>query len=93
MRLSPKPYWPLYTRLLTGGGGADGRRRRLEELKHSGARPRYGVVHNIEGTEFVPEVSHAGDDVWVLVHLYKHACVPVLTCTREGCDQRAARPH
>jgi hypothetical protein len=24
----------------------------------------------------VPEVSNAGDDVWVLVHLYKDACVP-----------------
>jgi len=53
-----------------------GRRRRLEELKHIDERPHYGSVHGIEAAEFVPEVSNAGDDVWVLVHLYKDACVP-----------------
>jgi hypothetical protein len=41
-----------------------------------GERPHYGSVHGIEAADFVPQVSHAGDDVWVLVHLYKDAYVP-----------------
>ena len=49
------------------------RRRRIEELQKGVARPRFGTVETIRGSEFVSQVTNAGDGVWVVCHLYKDA--------------------
>ncbi|KXZ49440.1 hypothetical protein GPECTOR_21g666 [Gonium pectorale] len=47
------------------------RQRRIQELQAAAARPRFGTVELIRGSEFVQKVTNAGPDVWVVVHLFK----------------------
>ena len=49
------------------------RRRRVEELKEGASRPRFGALETIRGSEFVAQVTNAGEDVWVVCHLFKDA--------------------
>ena len=46
------------------------RRKRLAELAAGPAAPRYGGVEELRRSEFVAEVTNAGEGVWVVVHLY-----------------------
>lgn len=46
------------------------RNRRIAELKQQASRAKYGSVREITGEEYVNEVNKAGDDVWVILHLY-----------------------
>eukprot|EP00887_Chlorella_sp_A99_P007331 scaffold2.g7331.t1 len=52
---------------------AEYRRKRLEELRRGRAAPRFGSLEEIRGSEFVAKVTHAGEGVWVVCHLYKAA--------------------
>jgi len=45
------------------------RKKRLAELKEKAKREKYGEVVQIRASEFVREVSEAGD-VWVVLHLF-----------------------
>lgn len=54
------------------------RRKRLEELKTAVKKNKYGEVLEITGQEYVKEVNQAGEDVWVVLHLYRPG---VPTCT------------
>jgi len=48
------------------------RRRRIQELQlNSNARPRFGDLVTIRGSEFVAQVTNAGEGVWVVCHLFK----------------------
>mmetsp|Transcript_15795 Transcript_15795/g.34244 ORF Transcript_15795/g.34244 Transcript_15795/m.34244 type:complete len:254 (-) Transcript_15795:171-932(-) len=47
------------------------RRKRLAELKNTTQLPHFGSVELIKATDFVREVTHAGQDQFVLVQLYK----------------------
>ena len=47
------------------------RRQRLAELKAAQEKARYGDVREISKDEYVREVNKAGDDVWVVLHIYK----------------------
>jgi len=49
----------------------DYRQQRIRELQQAQLRPRFGTVEDIRGSEFVAQVTNAGTDVWVVVHLYK----------------------
>ena len=47
------------------------RQKRIDELQKAAARPRFGTVEEIRGSEFVSQVSNAGPEIWVVCHLYK----------------------
>ncbi len=47
------------------------RQKRIQELQKAATAPRFGTVEEIRGSEFVQQVTNAGEDVWVVVHLYK----------------------
>ncbi|KAG2487416.1 hypothetical protein HYH03_013984 [Edaphochlamys debaryana] len=47
------------------------RQRRIQELQVAAARPRFGAVELIRGSEWAQKVTNAGPDVWVVVHLFK----------------------
>lgn len=47
------------------------RQKRIRELQEAAARPRFGTVELIRGSEFVEKVTNAGPDVWVVLHLFK----------------------
>lgn len=47
------------------------RRKRLEELKTAAKQNKYGEVLEITGQEYVKEINQAGQDVWVVLHLYR----------------------
>ncbi|KAK9814459.1 hypothetical protein WJX72_006280 [[Myrmecia] bisecta] len=51
------------------------RKQRLQELKQAAAIPKYGTLEHITASEFVQQVTNAGEDVWVVVHLYKDKVV------------------
>jgi len=52
------------------------RDQRLAQIHAQFARPMFGDVMDIAGQDFVQEVNKAGDDIWVVLHLYK-AGVPL----------------
>lgn len=47
------------------------RNKRIAELKELASKSKYGEVKEISGEDYVQEVNNAGDDVWVVLHLYK----------------------
>jgi hypothetical protein len=46
------------------------RNKRIAEMKALASKARYGSVREITGEEYINEVNKAGDDVWVVLHLY-----------------------
>lgn len=46
------------------------RNKRIAELKALASKARYGSVREITGEDYVNEVNKAGDDIWVVLHLY-----------------------
>lgn len=47
------------------------RLERIEQLKQAQKQARFGTVEQINRSDFVHQVTNAGEDVWVVVHLYK----------------------
>lgn len=47
------------------------RQQRLAEMKVLQAKSKFGDVREISAVDYVDEVNKAGDDVWVVLHLYK----------------------
>lgn len=47
------------------------RRERIAEIKALQARSKFGRVLEISASDYVGEVNQAGEDVWVVLHLYK----------------------
>jgi hypothetical protein len=60
-------------------------------MQESAARPRFGTVDEISGTEFVQKVTEASRAYWVVCLLYKasHAGCQLL----ESCLRELARKH
>lgn len=48
----------------------DYRNKRIAELKALAAKAKFGSVREITGEEYVNEVNKAGDDIYVVLHLY-----------------------
>merc|ERR1712106_491482 len=46
------------------------RLERMAELKHTQSKDKYGTVLDINGQSWKQEVNQAGDNIWVIVHLY-----------------------
>lgn len=46
----------------------------MEELRKGPARPKFGTLEQIRGTEFVQKVTNAGEGIWVVCLLYKDRC-------------------
>ncbi|GBF98180.1 hypothetical protein Rsub_10680 [Raphidocelis subcapitata] len=67
------------------------RQRRIREMRDAAARPRFGTLDEIGGSDFVTRVTEASRDHWVVCLLYKsgHAGCGVL----EQCLQELARKH
>lgn len=51
------------------------RKKRIAEMKALAERLRFGSVIEISGQDYVPEVSKAGEGIWVVLHLYKQGHV------------------
>lgn len=69
------------------------RRQRIEELQRGVARPRFGTLETIRGSEFVAQVTNAGEDVWVVCQLFKDAvadCGILNACLKELAERYPA---
>lgn len=47
------------------------RQERIEQLKAAQKQAKFGTMEHITRGNFVEQVTHAGEDVYVVVHLYK----------------------
>lgn len=47
------------------------RNKRIAEMKALAEKQKYGSVREISGQDYIDEVNKAGDDIWVVLHLYK----------------------
>lgn len=47
------------------------RRRRIAEMQELANKSKYGDVIEISAQDYVQEVNKAGEDIWVVLHLYK----------------------
>lgn len=47
------------------------RQKRIAEMKELANKSKYGEVREISAEDYVQEVNKAGDDIWVILHLYK----------------------
>eukprot|EP00891_Asterochloris_glomerata_P001654 jgi/Astpho2/1654/e_gw1.00032.114.1_t len=62
------------------------RQQRMQQLKTEKQRPKFGTVTHITSRDFVQQVTNAGDEVWVVVHLYKDGvseCATLQQCFDE----------
>jgi len=66
------------------------RRKRLQELKDQASRSRYGEVIEISAVDYIKEVNQAGQDVWVVLHLYKSG-IPLCTLLNDHLRQMALK--
>lgn len=46
------------------------RQRRMQELQASASGPRFGSLEEIRRSDFVKQVTNAGEGIWVVCHLY-----------------------
>lgn len=47
------------------------RRKRIAEFQELASKAKYGDVKEISAQDYIQEVNKAGEDVWVVLHLYK----------------------
>ena len=48
------------------------RNKRIAEIKALMAKSKFGDVKEISAPEYKEEVNNAGEEVWVVLHLYQH---------------------
>lgn len=66
------------------------RRQRIAAMKEAAARPRFGTLELIKANEWEQKITRAGDDVWVVVHLFKEY-VSQCSVLNECLDELARR--
>ncbi|XP_034944311.1 viral IAP-associated factor homolog [Chelonus insularis] len=54
------------------------RRKRMAEIKALAEKSKFGDLREISAQDYVSEVNNAGEDVWVVLHLYKSG-IPLCT--------------
>lgn len=54
------------------------RRKRIAEMQELANKSKYGEVREISAEDYIKEVNNAGEDIWVVLHLYK-AGIPLCT--------------
>lgn len=47
------------------------RRKRIAEMQEMANKSKYGEVREISAQDYVQEVNKAGENIWVVLHLYK----------------------
>ena len=47
------------------------RQRRMAEILAAQQKAKFGSVKEISAVDYVDEVNKAGEEVWVVLHLYK----------------------
>ncbi|KAF7991182.1 hypothetical protein HCN44_002744 [Aphidius gifuensis] len=47
------------------------RKKRIAEMQALACKSKYGEVRDISAQDYVQEVNNAGEDIWVILHLYK----------------------
>lgn len=47
------------------------RQKRLKEIEELRKKSKYGSILEISGEDWIKEINEAGEDIWVIVHLYK----------------------
>ncbi|XP_018048700.1 PREDICTED: viral IAP-associated factor homolog isoform X2 [Atta colombica] len=58
------------------------RRKRIAEMKELANKCKYGEVREISAEDYVKEVNNAGEDVWVVLYLYKSG-IPLCTLVNQ----------
>merc|ERR1711874_946029 len=66
------------------------RMQRMAEMKAFQAKSNYGSVREITAVDYVQEVNKAGEDVFVVLHLYKQG-VPLCSLINEYMNRLAPR--
>ncbi|KAG5674410.1 hypothetical protein PVAND_004384 [Polypedilum vanderplanki] len=66
------------------------RNKRIAEMKALASKARYGSVIEITGEDYVKEVNKAGEDVWVILHLYARG-VPFCALINQHFTELAVR--
>lgn len=66
------------------------RRKRMQEMKVAATRAKYGAVKDITAVDYVDEVNKAGDDIWVVLHLYKEG-IPLCSLINQFLQRLAAK--
>ncbi|XP_067642410.1 viral IAP-associated factor homolog [Eurosta solidaginis] len=64
------------------------RQRRIAELRAFAEKAKFGTVREISGQDYVSEVTKAGDDIWVVLHLYANG-VPLCALIHHHMQQLA----
>lgn len=68
----------------------DYRNKRIAELKALASKAKFGTVLEITGEDYVNEVNKAGDDIYVVLHLYARG-VPFCSIINQYFNEFAAR--
>ncbi|XP_048389254.1 phosducin-like protein 3 [Stegostoma tigrinum] len=64
------------------------RQQRLAEWKANQMKMMFGEILEISGTDYVQEVTKAGKDVWVILHLYKQG-IPLCALVNQHLSELA----
>lgn len=66
------------------------RQKRIAEIKALQAKSKFGDVREISAVDYVQEVNKAGDEIWVVLHLYKQG-IPLCSLINQYLRQLAAK--
>lgn len=66
------------------------RRKRLLEMQQNALKSKFGEVMEISGEDYIREVNKAGEDVWVVLHLYQQG-VPLCTLINQHLSSLARK--
>merc|ERR1712053_36402 len=66
------------------------RNQRIAEMKALQAKSQFGSVREITAVDYVQEVNKAGDDIFVVLHLYRQG-VPLCSLINEYINRLAPR--
>lgn len=47
------------------------RKKRMAEMRAMADKSKFGTLREISGQDYITEVNKAGNDIWVVLHLYK----------------------
>jgi hypothetical protein len=66
------------------------RNKRIAEMKALASKAKYGSVREISGEDYINEINKAGQDVWVILHLYARG-VPFCALINQHFSELAVR--
>lgn len=66
------------------------RRKRIAEIQALSEKQKFGSVREISGQDYINEVNKAGEDIWVVLHLYKQG-IPLCALINQFMNDLAVR--